>query len=357
MKIKSLTLKNYKKFTASKNISFCNSDGKVNDITLILGNNGSGKSSVLQAITLLIASVTREKFNPENLENWPGYDYKHLQTGALPPKIEATILFSEQEMHTTQKFAKQLQDKGVGIGSPSDIPEIKLSLDYIDKKVKTSPRKANAYYQFSGYQYAKRLAHFTPNKTSLFEEIGNIYWYNEQRNSYSLSNLLDNELPQLDFIRNFLANAYSYHLAVTEKGREIRQGEFDFYAKLQSLYKIIFPNREFVGAAPDFNLYERSKTPDFFLFDGKNQYELSGMSAGERAIFPILMDFARWNINNSIIIIDEIELHLHPPLQQILIRTLPKLGKNNQFIITSHSNTVASMFDENEKQIIRLPNE
>jgi predicted ATP-dependent endonuclease of OLD family len=99
------------------------------------------------------------------------------------------------------------------------------------------------------------------------------------------------------------------------------------------------------------------RIPYFFLSDGKNQYELSGMSAGERAIFPILMDFTRWNINNSIIIIDEIELHLHPPLQQILVKTLSKLGKNNQFIITSHSNTVASMFDESENQIIRLPNE
>ena len=79
------------------------------------------------------------------------------------------------------------------------------------------------------------------------------------------------------------------------------------------------------------------------------------MSAGERSIFPILMDFARWNINNSIIIIDEVELHLHPPLQQALIKALPKLGKNNQFIITSHSNSVAALFDEN--QIIRLPNE
>ena len=47
----------------------------------------------------------------------------------------------------------------------------------------------------------------------------------------------------------------------------------------------------------------------------------------------------------------------HPPLQQMLIRTLPKLGVNNQFIITSHSNSVAAMFDENENQIIRLSNE
>ncbi len=355
MKIKSLILQNYKKFTSSKTLSFCNSDGEVNDVTLILGNNGSGKSSVLQAITLLVASVTREKFSPENLD-WPGYDYRHLQTGALPPKVEAKIIFSEQERRTTQEFAKQLIDKGVKLGTPPNIPEITLSLDYQNKKVITRGGP-NAYYQFSGHQYAKRLAPLTANKTTLFEEVGNIYWYNEQRNAYSLSNLLDNEIPQIDFIRSFLANAYSYHLAVTEKNRPIRQGEFDFYDKLQSLYKIMFPNREFVGAAPDFNLYEQSKVPDFFLSDGKNQYELSGMSAGERAIFPILMDFTRWNINNSIIIIDEVELHLHPPLQQILVRALSKLGTNNQFIITSHSNTVAAMFDENENQIIRLSNE
>ena len=81
------------------------------------------------------------------------------------------------------------------------------------------------------------------------------------------------------------------------------------------------------------------------------------MSAGERAIFPILMDFARWNINHSIIIIDEIELHLHPPLQQTLVRVLQQLGHDNQFIFTTHSNSVTSMFDESENQIIRLNNE
>jgi len=69
------------------------------------------------------------------------------------------------------------------------------------------------------------------------------------------------------------------------------------------------------------------------------------------------MDFARWNINNAIIIIDELELHLHPPLQQTLVRALSKIGRHNQFIFTSHSNSVISMFDETENQIIRLPNE
>ena len=125
-----------------------------------------------------------------------------------------------------------------------------------------------------------------------------------------------------------------------------------FYQKISELYSKVFTDRKFVGATPRFDIYEKSTAPDFFLNDGKNDYELSEMSAGERAIFPILMDFARYNINNSIVIIDEIELHLHAPLQQAFIRALPKLGYNNQFILTTHSENVATMFDKD--QFIRL---
>jgi predicted ATPase len=160
--------------------------------------------------------------------------------------------------------------------------------------------------------------------------------------------------PQINSIRTFLASAYSFHIAVSEKKKELAKGEFDFYEKLSTLYSAVFTDRKFVGSSPRFDVFENSPTPDFFLSDGHNQYELSEMSAGERAIFPILMDFARYSINNSIIIIDEIELHLHTPLQQAFVRALPLLGQNNQFILTTHSDTVTNMFDESENQIIRL---
>jgi predicted ATP-dependent endonuclease of OLD family len=39
-------------------------------------------------------------------------------------------------------------------------------------------------------------------------------------------------------------------------------------------------------------------------------------------------------------------LHLHPPLQQALLRALPKLGKNNQFIITTHSDYIEQLVPE-----------
>ena len=356
MKIKKITLQNYKRFVQSKTFSFTNSDGNINDKTLIVGNNGSGKTSILQAIVILLATAIRDHFSTAELD-WPGFEYRHLQTGKLPIKIEAEIVFEDEEIITTQEYAKELKQMGVELtGSPASNKSVKIRLDYSGQKAKAIGGYSK-YLQFSGYQYAKRLASLTPDKNKLFTNVGNIYWYTEQRNSYNITNLLDNEDSQLDDIRNFLSSAYNYHTAVQQGKRKIQEGEFDFYEKLVSLYKKVFPNRTFVGPAPRFDIYEQAKAPDFFLFDGHREYEISGMSAGERAVFPILMDFARWNINNSIIIIDELELHLHPPLQQTFVRALSEIGNNNQFIFTTHSNNVISMFDENENQIIRLPNE
>jgi predicted ATPase len=354
MKVKKITLQNYKKFTQPFSISFTDKEGQINEQTLILGNTGAGKSSVLQAIVMLVACATREQFTPESLD-WPGYEFRHLQTGRLTLKAEAEITFDDEEIEATIAYAQQLKERGVALGiTPSRRKTVTLSLDFYNRKVIAN--NTSAFFQLSGHQYAKRLATMTPNKTSLFEKVGNIYWYNEQRNSYSFS-LIASDKPPIDFIRNFLANAYAYHIDVTQGKREIKEGEFDFYQKLETLYANVFVGRSFVGSAPRFDIYEQSKEPDFFLFDGKNQYELTEMSAGERAVFPILMDFARWNINNSIIIIDEVELHLHPPMQQRLVKVLSHLGKNNQFIFTSHSDSVVSMFNESENQIIRLPNE
>jgi predicted ATP-dependent endonuclease of OLD family len=353
MKIKSITLQNYKQFVEPITFSFTNPDGEVNEKTLLIGNNGTGKSSILQAIVALVASAVRENFTPESLD-WAGYEYRFLQTGNLPLRIEIEILLSEEEIDFTKQYFKQLKEKGINLGRmPSDKKTVILYLDYNNKKVLAKEGLA-AFNQLTGYQYAKNLAQYTPNKALLFENVGNIYWYNEQRNLSNFSYFLEDELPQIDFIRSFLASAYYFHQDIETGKRTLKEGEFDFYNKFQSLYASIFPDRKLVGATPRFDIYEKSKVPNFYLSVGKNQYEISGMSAGERAVFPILMDLARWTPNNSIFIIDESELHLHPPLQQAFVRTLLNVGKNNQFIFTTHSNSVSSMFSTSENEIIRL---
>lgn len=352
MKIKNIEFRNYKKFVAEKRISFLNSNNEINDLTLIVGNNGTGKSSLLQAIVAMIAPLTRDRFTMSAID-WSGFEYRFIQSGRMPLHIQATVEFSECELEETICYAKKLNKLGDNLGMPNKNKEVVVKFDYDKQKPFVVGSRGN-FFQFSGYQYAKKLTAFEVNKTKLFEKVGNIYWYTEQRTSYNVNDVFDKEIPQIDSIRSFLSSAYSFHIALADKKRVLKEGEFDFYEKLSALYSAIFIDRKFVGSAPRFDIFEKSSAPDFFLTDGQNQYELSEMSAGERAIFPILMDFARYNINNSIVIIDEVELHLHAPLQQAFIRALPKLGKNNQFILTTHSDNVSVMFDESENQIIRL---
>lgn len=353
MKVRSLTLQNFKRFASLQTFSFWDSEGIINDQTLLIGNNGSGKTSLLQAIVCLIAPLVREKTSPSGID-WNGFEYRLIKNGVLPFRLEVEVEFSETELIATHDYATRLIQQGVKLQLPGDKPIVKLRLDYEGNRLSPVKSPVNTLFQFSGYQYAKRLASATPDKNILFNNVGNIYWYTENRTATSITNLFDESIPNLDQLRQFLASAYNFHSALIDNRRSLLPGEFDFYDKLQNVFSTIFPGRSFIGSTPRFDIFENATAPDFFLNDGRNYYEISGMSAGELAIFPILMDFARWNINNSIIIIDEVELHLHPPLQQAFISSLHQLGHNNQFIFTSHSNYVASQFDESENQIIRL---
>lgn len=358
MKIREITVANYKKFIDPMTISFCDDDGNVNDKNLVLGENGSGKTSVLQAIVATIAPLTRPGFHAQDLD-WNGFNYRYIQSGKAPLRIEIKVDLSPKEIQATQSYfdrLKEMDDKNRFRVRPSQQETISLFLDY--SKRKTVAKREELLFQLYGYQYAKQLSQFEINPLSLFDEVGSIFWYTENRNAFSLSSpFVESDRPDrtnnLDAIRSSLTNFYYFHLDISQGRRTLKEGQIDFYEKLDKLYRKVFPTRHLVGAAPRFDASVGvNDTTDFFLSDGRHQYEISEMSAGERAIFPILMDFARFNINNSIIIIDEIELHLHSPLQQALVRALPLLGNNNQFILTSHSDNVVVMFNEDE--IIRL---
>lgn len=351
MKIKNLSLKSYKKFVNPQRISFCGEDGNPNDITLLVGDNGSGKSSILQAIAMVVGGAVKPRFKPSDLD-YPGFNYSHIKNGRLPIEVKATIVFTEDERIATREYSNELaiQYPERTYYEPGDLPEIELWLDYNENTIRST--SANEFFQMKGYQYALQM-HNNPNFSQLISRVGSIYVYHEQRSSSSVTieQNGDNGTATIDEkkLRELLVRWYRFH---SYYGTNLREGQRDFYAELERGYRQIFRNRSFAGATPKMMPNQLLEEEDFWLAAGNQQYELSEMSGGERAIFPLLIDFANWNINNSIILIDELELHLHPPLQQALVRALPNLGNNNQFIITTHSDDVAVMFSES--QIIRL---
>jgi len=94
---------------------------------------------------------------------------------------------------------------------------------------------------------------------------------------------------------------------------------------------------------------------EFSLVTTKNNQELqlSQLSSGERALVLLVADIARRMVianpqmpdplqSAGIVLIDEIELHLHPKWQRRVIPALQETFPNIQFIIATHSPQVLS---------------
>ncbi len=209
MRISKIELSNFKRFTNKRIVKFKDdNEFDDSDMTLIIGNNGAGKSSLLQAIVMVTATASKEGFDISKFD-WPGLEQRHVQTGRLPISIKCTYKFSKEELEAICSYADQLIEKGIALEKPARYETVSLSLNYNEQKVESS-EGARGYYQFGGYQYAKRLTKYTNSKSTLFDKVGNIYWYTEQRTSYSISNISDEEVPELDWMRNFLSSAYSF---------------------------------------------------------------------------------------------------------------------------------------------------
>lgn len=72
------------------------------------------------------------------------------------------------------------------------------------------------------------------------------------------------------------------------------------------------------------------------------EYNINALSSGEREVLNIAFDFLLRKPSDCVIFFDEPELHLHPELSTKLISTLKSIGKNNQFILCTHSPDIIS---------------
>ena len=74
-----------------------------------------------------------------------------------------------------------------------------------------------------------------------------------------------------------------------------------------------------------------------FTNSSGDKFDINELSSGEKQLFLRTLAIKMLNPENSIILIDEPELSLHPKWQQRIIDVYRKIGKNNQIIIATHS--------------------
>jgi hypothetical protein len=329
---------------------------EIADRFLLLGDNGTGKTTVLQAVALCLSLASGRTRGVSDF-NWLGWVAGRYERWGRPV-VELEVHFTPAEITATRAAARRwFKSRGHGreegvqeFVEPGDSSVVTLRLE----GERYSAPTREELYQFRGRLYAAQLLNVDPSARELFEDLPGVFWFDQFRNLASPpAEGEDGNGGRVSFdvgvarLRQYLNR---WQLNKLYRG-PVRT---DYLQELENTYKRIFPERSFGMPEPMYRGGVPSPEDFYFILnDGNRTYDIEEMSAGEQAVFPILYEFVRLRIRNSVVMIDEIDLNLHPPLAQALLAALPAMGPNCQFFLTTHSEAISTVVSP--EQVYRLP--
>jgi predicted ATP-binding protein involved in virulence len=337
MKLDKISLANFKGFE-QLDLDF------ESDVTVLAGINGIGKSSVLYAIAIVLSKAlplfTASSSKPRSFE----IDDIYSKGDVLKPPTDFLVV-------TQLLIGSQLLDLGVEKDIASEF------FDSSDRFILL--RRNNEQPQPQDLKQALQSRTLTGDLEAGVREtnaaLANLKNATNQPIAvyFSPKRQLPGRPRSLPEQKPFkIAQAYSFAL----DDREIELREFlDWFRtqeKLGSSQRILDSLRsvvtEFIPAFTNLRLQEHPVLAFVVEKDGK-PFKLHQLSDGERGLLAIVFDLTRRlaiaNPESSnpisegiaLVMIDEIELHLHPTWQRQILRRLTSTFKNCQFIVTTHS--------------------
>lgn len=283
MKIKNLHIKEFKGLR-DISINFEKNDEPL-DLVVLAGSNGSGKTRVLESIL---------KYFQDNLN----YKQNNIEVGIFYEEKEKNCIsnvrdfFSELESFSYCEANNPLHEKHI---------EIKNKLDILPKIIYV-PTEIN----FQKMDVAS---------TTLVQE-------------YKFINVVNTNL--IKDIPSYIATKM---ISAMLKNKNEKVG--DVQKKVFNEINEIFENLSIDVKVEDISQDGRNIT--LFTNSSGDEFDINELSSGEKQLFLRTLAIKMLNSENSIILIDEPELSLHPKWQQKIVDVYRKIGKNNQIIIATHS--------------------
>ena len=295
MKIRKLHIKNYKVFDDLE-LDFTDADGKTLDMIVLAGENGSGKTTILEIIRGLFDLSLFDNSEFQNSE-W------HIEVElSILEKIKLTPFFKKKH----PEFSEYFKNEKVRI----------LNLN---------PKKYNSgfsgieifFFNFIEYFNGKgKLTYLPVNKINFYTPVNlvkalNIQYYPEQFDELK-KKLWD------DLFLEISKNMDTPPREVFDKSiNGINKTLKDF--KTNAILSRIEPKEIF-----------------FKNLQGK-EIKIEELSTGEKQIYYTAMFLSKIVENDSILMIDEPENAFHPKWQQQIVSLYRNLGENVQVFLATHS--------------------
>ena len=309
-------------------------------LTLLMGENGSGKTTVLDAIAIALSEVLaylpdqsheRIELRGSDIFQQGGQKFPYVLIRVKCINGPTWDLIRERD--TTQLTKNKL---------PKQLEGLRGLHQYLDKKLtkswdmgKTTDSPVIAYYGVS------RALINVPNLPSNVPKFFFTFWKNSKEKTLN---------SPLNPINRF---EYAFEW-INKKNREeshLQRKEKNFDAKLPQLEAV---RQCIYGLLPGTSNFRIETSPRFrfLITDHGQDVELTQLSDGYKTTQGLAIDLvSRMASANphlldplpaeSIVLIDEVDLHLHPTWQQRVISDLLRTFPKTQFILTSHSPILA----------------
>lgn len=278
---------------------------------ILTGKNGSGKTSVAEALAGYLDNLLNDKYFSDK-EQWLINGKRRMDIAVQEQKAEAEIAKLRQEFYQCEKDFNQSR-KGL---------DVKLSIDTENIFTLNADKPyVAAYYSADRTFHAEQPKHV--------EKV-------QLKDNYRLT-----EFPRNEFVKYLLDLKMTEALAGNNNKKEKANEIHTWFVKLELLLRQIFDD-ETVKLEFDEDTFEFH-----ILQQGKEPFDFNTLSSGYQAVLDIVLDIIMrmqsqthrsFDFNlPGIVIIDEIETHLHLELQKNIMLLLTTVFPNIQWIVTSHS--------------------
>ena len=284
---------------------------------ILTGKNGSGKTSVLNEIAKYLELVLSEKY----------VVVEELAAKAQELYLEAKELSGGDVHEVTAQSDLYFWAEEARMAR-ENMPYYNRTGSW-NTRIMLQPRKNRVSNAFSSGRFV--VAYYVDNRIFEIERVEHI----EKVRLKKAYGIREKPSTQLE---KYLADLKFTRLLDGESNNSARASRIEaWFDTFENILRRIYGENS-LRLHFDGDTYQYS-----ILIDGREPFDFNTMSMGYAAVFDIVADLMmrmesqrRYDLE-GIVLIDEIETHLHVELQKQIVGILTDLFPNIQFIMTTHS--------------------
>lgn len=329
MFIKSISIKNFRlfneEFVVDKiNIPDLESEG--NELTVFVGENGCGKTSILDAIALPLLNYKAENFQLDDLND---------------PRNDANIKLFSSNNFAFDGTIPSAKYKGKGFSFEAKI-RTRENKSYLSSVIVNDQKfiKADGEIKPKDGSPDLRVNVNNPFKGQRFNE-NDVLYLDRNRTFQTRSGTFNP--TRFDRIMEDFDYQYVKKETKIKNISEIIKSKITKNSENKLLDEAIEKFEEFSKIKLSLNILDNWKpfNKAFFGEQKENNFQinLNKFGSGYEMLFTLIYSFylSKQSGKKLIILIDEPELHLHPSLQEKFVDFLIEISKESQIIMISHS--------------------